>query len=783
MGHQGSRGFHRKAIGGHVADFHVVFGPIDEGVALVGRRRQRAGSAVVIVALAILKALACDGAAFDRVGLGQDRIGVKREVRHQRAFALHREFYRGVGGDDRSVLSPVLEGVAIGGCGCQRAGAAVGISVGTCDDAAVARVGRSRDLVAVQAEVGHQGSRGFHRKAIGGHVADFHVVFGPIDEGVALVGRRRQRAGSAVVIVALAILKALACDGAAFDRVGLGQDRIGVKREVRHQRAFALHREFYRGVGGDDRSVLSPVLEGVAIGGRRCQRAGAAVGIGVGARDGAALGRVRRSRDLVVVQREVRHQRALALHREFYRGVGRDDCSVLSPVLEGVALVGRRCQRAGRAMVERTHAVDKALARDGTTLGRVGCRRDFIAVQAEVGHQIPRAFHREAEGFIGSDGLAVLAPAREGITPHGIRRQFAKLAIEIDTSTADFTALLRVELNGNFVAVQAEVRHQRTSTRHREFNGGVRCDRLAAFCPASEGVAIVGRGRQGAGRAIVERTHAVDEAFACDGAALGWVGCRRDLIAIQAEVGHQGSRGFHRKAVSGLIADFHVVFGPIDEGVALVGRRRQRAGRAIVIVAFAILKALACDGAALDWVGLGQDRIGVKREVSHQDNRFRYREAVGFIHRDGLAVQAPAREGVAIVGRGRQRAGRTVVEHSNAVDKAFARDAATLVRVGCRRDLVAVQREVRHQRAYTRHLEAVGGVGRDRLAVFGPVLEGVAFSSCGHQRRGGALVVCSCASDGTAFLGICGGCDEICFYKVCYVVSSFAHREGIVGSG
>ena len=86
------------------------------------------------------------------------------------------------------------------------------------------------------------------------------------------------------------------------------------------------------------------------------QRAVGEVVVAARAGDATRVGRVHRSRDLVVVDREVRHVGGCAGHLELVAGRGRNLTAVQRPIHEMVAF-GRFCrQRAVRTVVVSTRA-------------------------------------------------------------------------------------------------------------------------------------------------------------------------------------------------------------------------------------------------------------------------------------------------------------------------------------------------------------------------------------------------------------------------------------------
>ena len=157
-------------------------GPTSEGVTLVGRSRE--GDVLKVVVCATTS----DDTAHGRVGCSRDLVAVDLEVGDVSGSFCDREGECCISGDHFAVLGPVGEGVSLVGCGSQCAGSAVVIRSSTCDGTASSRVGRSRDLIAVELEVGHVSCRFGDEEGERCIGADHFAVLGPVGEGVAFVG-------------------------------------------------------------------------------------------------------------------------------------------------------------------------------------------------------------------------------------------------------------------------------------------------------------------------------------------------------------------------------------------------------------------------------------------------------------------------------------------------------------------------------------------------------------------------------------------------------------------
>ena len=113
----------------------------------------------------------------------------------------------------------------------------------------------------------------------------------------------------------------------------------------------------------------------------------------------------------------------------------------------------------------------------------------------------------------------------------------------------------------------------------------------------------------------------------------------------------------------------------------------------------------------------------------------RRREVVGRCGRHLCTALRPVDEGIAAVGRRRQRDGGACIVRARAVDRA-ARG-----RLRTRRNCVLDAEEVRHQVAVRRCCEGVGRCGPHRRAPLGPVDKGEAAVSRRRQCDGVACIV------------------------------------------
>ena len=157
-------------------------GPTDEGVSLVGRSGEGDVFEVVVCATT------GDGAALGRVGRSRDLVAVDLEVGDVSGSFSDGEGDCRISADHLAILGPVGEGVAFVGRDGQGAACTIVIGSSASDGTASSRVGRSRNLVAVDLEVGDVSGSFSDREGECCISADHFAVLGPVGEGVAFVG-------------------------------------------------------------------------------------------------------------------------------------------------------------------------------------------------------------------------------------------------------------------------------------------------------------------------------------------------------------------------------------------------------------------------------------------------------------------------------------------------------------------------------------------------------------------------------------------------------------------
>ena len=116
---------------------------------------------------------------------------------------------------------------------------------------------------------------------------------------------------------------------------------------------------------------------------------------------------------------------------------------------------------------------------------------------------------------------------------------------------------------------------------------------------------------------------------------------------------------------------------------------------------------------------------------------------------------------------------------------AATRHCSANVRIGRDINIIGVRcllLEIRYQRAVARHGKGIVGVGRDHVAVFGPVHEGVTICRGGDYCAGLAVIICATACSTTAVARIGRDCDGVGNVReVSHQVAVGLNSEGIAG--
>ena len=315
-------------------------------------------------------------------------------------------------------------------------------------------------------------------------------------------------------------------------------------------------------------------------------------------------------------------------------------------------------------------------AGDGTSSSRVGGGCDLVVVLCEVGHI--------GCGFSDSDGkcvrrthdFAILSPINEGVSCVGGGRQGDGITIVISSCASNGSTSGWVSRSGNLIAINTKVGHISCGFGDVEVDGGIGRDRYTVFCPINKGITRIGCNCQGAGSAIVVITSTRD------GTSTSRVGRCRNLIAVEAEVGHKCSGIRHDERVACVSGDHRVVFSPIDEGITWISFHRQCASVAIVV------RTCACDDTGTVWIGRCRNHMDVLVEVGHIGSRLRHDEIIACVGGDHRIVPGPVDKGVAWVGHGFHDECVAVDKGAAVKDGVGYVDGAAILRFGCDGDLV-----------------------------------------------------------------------------------------------
>ena len=424
--------------------------------------------------------------------------------------------------------------------------------------------------------------------------------------------------------------------------------------------------------------------------------------IGTCARHRAACRRVRRRRDGIAVQAEVRYVCTSLRHSKAEREICGNLHTLLGPVDEGVARVDCRSQSAGLSISK------DAGTRDVTSSGGIRRCGNFIAIHAEICHVCTSASNSKAISGRGGNFNAVLRPIDKGIARIGCDRQSTGFSVVVVAGTRNDTTSCRITCSRNGVIVQAKVGHVRTCLRHCEAVGGVGGNLHTTFCPIDKGIACIGRGRQSRSGTMVIGIRTSHRA------ACRRVRRNRNRVTVQAEVGHVCAGSCDGKAIGGVGGNHHAALRPVDEGVACVGRSLQGGRRSIAICA------RTSHRATRRRIGGRCDGIAVQDEVGHVCTSLRHCEAVGGVGGNLHTIFCPIDKGIACIGRGRQSRSGTMVIGIRTSYRTTCR------RVRRNRNRVTVQAEVSNVCTSLRHSKAVGGVGGNHHAVLRPIDKGIA---------------------------------------------------------
>ena len=297
--------------------------------------------------------------------------------------------------------------------------------------------------------------------------------------------------------------------------------------------------------------------------------------------------------------------------------------------------------------------------------------------------------HIEAVVRAGAHLCAILSPVYEGVASVGSSRQRAVGAVVIGAATRHGATCAWIGIDRDGVAVDLEVGHIGGAFGYGDVVVGRGSDYCAVFSPVHEGIACRGSSRQTADVAVVIHASARDRT------AFRWVGCGRNLIAVDIEMCHIRGVFVYGNVVIGRGGDYCAILGPVYEGVTRVGCHRQGADITVVI------SSSTAYGTTTGRVSSSRDGVAVDLEVGHIGGISSHGEAVGRIGTDHGSFIGPVHERVACCSGGRQSACATIVI-STCTGNCTARG-----RVGISRDGVAVGLEVGHIGGIFRHGEEV----------------------------------------------------------------------------
>ena len=519
-------------------------------------------------------------------------------------------------------------------------------------------------------------------------------------------------------------------DATTSGRVGRSCDFVTVDLEVGYVVATFGDGEAVVCVGGDYSSVLGPVDEGVACISSCHQVASGAVCVGAVTRYAATDARVGRSGDVVIVHAEVGYVCGFLCNSEAEAQVGGNDRSVLGPVDESMAGIGRDRQGAACAVVV------VACSGDSTSTSRVAGSGNLVAVEAEVGYVVATLGDGEAVVGSGGDHSSVLGPVDEGISRVGSGDQVAGCAVVVGSTSCNGTTSGRIGRCGDFVTVDLEIGDESRALGDGEGIARVGRNHGSVLCPIEEGIAFIGGCYQGDRSAVSISTRAGNSTSLCR------IGRSRDFVTVDLEVGYVVATFGDGEAVVCVGGDYSSVLGPVDEGVARIGCDRQGAACTVVVVA------CSGDSTSTRRVAGSGNIVIVKAEVGYVVTTLGDGETIVGSGGDHSSVLGPVSEGVASIGRGDQVAGRAVV----VVTTASYRAASS--RVGRSGDFVTVDLEIGDESRAFGDGEGIARVGRNHGSILRPIEEGIAFIGGCYQGDRSAVSISTRAGNSTTLCRI-----------------------------
>ena len=219
--------------------------------------------------------------------------------------------------------------------------------------------------------------------------------------------------------------------------------------------------------------------------------------------------------------------------------------------------------------------------RHSTTSSRVGCSGDRIAVQLEVGYIAGFSCYHKAVVGIGGNLCPILGPFHEMVTRGGYCGQVTGFSIIEGARASHGTAIGRVDRHHrrDIVAVQLEVGYIAVFSCYHKAVVGIGGNLCPILGPFHEMVTRGGYCGQVTGFSIIEG------ARASHGTAIGRVDRhhRRDIVAVQLEVGYIAVFSCYHKAVVGIGGNLCPILGPFHEVVACGGYCGQVTGFSITV--------------------------------------------------------------------------------------------------------------------------------------------------------------------------------------------------------
>ena len=246
------------------------------------------------------------------------------------------------------------------------------------------------------------------------------------------------------------------------------------------------------------------------------------MGVSTAAGHRTTIDRVSTDRQRVGIEAKVRHIVGGSCHHERVGRVGGNFHTVLRPVRERVALVGRGRKRGGGKVLVAASAAHR------TTRHRTGRSRDVVTVGIKESNEVGA----DDRLYVAWVVNITIIPLYKVVTRVGRSRQRGFGTMGVCTAAGHITALFRTGGDGQRVGVDLKVCHEISGSRYGERVGCAGGDFRTAHRPVHKVVARVGSGNQRGGR-IVVIVACASHITACrrigcgvNGIAVGQEGCR-----------------------------------------------------------------------------------------------------------------------------------------------------------------------------------------------------------------------------------------------------------------